>query len=1057
MFANKCVFVLCSSKYDNNSNSTDNMKRYVQAPKRSINALMAASTIETINIGDLPTDKFPEIDDIQFDTNGEHIDTISIIDMSFVSAKCIETYLKQYGSNDSTFENYIITVMMNSVLLSSYDSMERKIRRSNLLKSSEELLYWQLPNNCKIDITKQYLDRNVTLKSYRKIKLDNEFVSSNTALEDKALSDYLDNMLNYTSRYVDAALTRTYFPIVKNEDQIIDHDIITRLLTTNMIGSYETVLLVITVMCMPQYCHLIVNNKSALEYIESSDMFKQSNSYPVESTYDQIMQHAWLSLYMEESIKKSNIKQSDRFIFDINTASALPFLTKPFLTVMIDNDVPTLKKNLHPPGWDTNHKLGVCTFNTFKQRMNIFISGENKSLLDELDWSRYALCGSMMACCTPLFNPLMLNISQDENFDENHENFDRFAVKYYSDADIDVAIKGTIPEFINSVYAFRNVLENSIRKLFPDEVSAMDAFRDDVVKYDSKLTKLSAPSIEDTDVVKPKKRKRIKHTKIINSSSNIVRINYIKQANITINNEFIRENFFTLDEIESLCSDTIEVDDELDITSNNSELDNTSNNSDSTQSPKINDTVLIDKYVEIIENINRMDHNDSSEINRIIQIVYDVYLAFQENENENVDKVLLEYHDIVDKSNIRIFMATSSADIQNTSCVARCGCTFKYRVSCKLLKHDFELFKIRGDEFFGSISQFHFPIVRSYYCGTNVYMTPTCITACKTLINIDYKFFAGIKDPALIWIKYYFRGFGFLFNNNELKKLISFCIQNPSVAARFVGINFNQMSNIKTLLSRHKYDNVYEGQTCSEWMIRDFSLTHGCQNITFPHHKKGSVMYLKLDQLYSTIPMSVFFMNAKKTKNTIVQEIVVSDDPERPEQTEIIVAEDEDDDSPDNWFLGENSRAPYVHTDKDIDNMIKQFDVLNNEILNNLDSVSNSQNSDDEIIQPSKTIVINAESDDESDISEPEPVYPRNIAKKSAKKRIDCSSVESESESESEDDEEPRRNTTKKSVKKKSIPAPEPELDDESESDEEEVIEELPRRKTTKKCKKSYR
>ena len=935
MANNKCVFILCSSRTTNDVNNMT--KRYISAPVRSINALATSSKIEKVNIGDLPTEKFPEITDIQFDVSNEHTDTLSLIDLSDISYKHIEIYLRQYTTPNMTFENYIMTLLMNSVLLSSFDSMERRIRRINMLTCSEELLFWQLPNNCKINVTEQYMERNVTMASYRKIKKD-DLVPSNTELSDPELSDYLDNMLNYTSKYVDAALTKTYFPITDIKNLIVDYDIITRLLTSHMIDNYEKVLLVMSIMAMPIYCHLIINNKSVLQFIKDSCMFKDSPN-----TYSYLMQYAWLSFYMEESIKKSNIKESDRYILEIDTAAALPKMTTPFLTAMIDNDIPTLQKNLFPPSWDSGDELGVCTFKTFKTRMNIFMSGDDVSLLDGLKWDNCVLCGSMMACCTPLFNPLMLNVKESDDVQSN-ATFDRFASKYYSDADIDVACKGTISEFIDMAYEFRDVLERNVRKHFDhmlNELSISDnspTYEEESITYDSKINVIDIQTHEDDeDVVKPKKKRRVKCKKIINRSDNVVRINYSKQMNVTINYEFIRENFYTPSEKAALCEED--------------------------ESKCIADKVVLEKYISLIENINRMDYNNSDETKRAIDIIYDVYLAYQKNENENIDKIRLEYHDVVSKDNIRIFMSTSTVDNANTECIAKCTCSIKYRISCKIIKHDFELFKIRGDHFFASISQFHFPIVRSYYRGNNVYMTPTSVAACKTLINIDYKFFAGIRDPVLIWIKYYFRGFGFLFNTNELKKLVSFCVQNPSIASKFTGIDFTKAHSISTLFNQHMYDNIYEGNACVTCSPRYKKV------YVFPYHKNGTIKFIKLHNAYSSIGRCINAMKMTKsnamTKTYVLPRINFEDDK--------INDDEENDDKDNNEFI-----PPYKIkqlTSSDIDNLDIELEELESQL-------KSTQNRKKKSPDPEDTFVINhdnseVETDDKG--VEEIPQYVRSL------------------------------------------------------------------------------
>jgi hypothetical protein len=53
-------------------------------------------------------------------------------------------------------------------------------------------------------------------------------------------------------------------------------------------------------------------------------------------------------------------------------------------------------------------------------------------------------------------------------------------------------------------------------------------------------------------------------------------------------------------------------------------------------------------------------------------------------------------------------------------------------------------------------------------------MTPSCVTAMMTGINIEYKYFASIRDPIDIINKYNRRGFGIILNTIELEQYKKF-------------------------------------------------------------------------------------------------------------------------------------------------------------------------------------------------------------------------------------------------------------------------------------------
>jgi hypothetical protein len=93
-----------------------------------------------------------------------------------------------------------------------------------------------------------------------------------------------------------------------------------------------------------------------------------------------------------------------------------------------------------------------------------------------------------------------------------------------------------------------------------------------------------------------------------------------------------------------------------------------------------------------------------------------------------------------------------------------------------------------------------------------------------TLINIDYKYFAGRKDPIEIINKYRMRGFGTILNKKEITKLIEYSnmvpkwkklyklnIQSNSAIMNMVGVlNINNLFFRPSLLLNNNFNNQYE-------------------------------------------------------------------------------------------------------------------------------------------------------------------------------------------------------------------------------------------------------
>ena len=78
-------------------------------------------------------------------------------------------------------------------------------------------------------------------------------------------------------------------------------------------------------------------------------------------------------------------------------------------------------------------------------------------------------------------------------------------------------------------------------------------------------------------------------------------------------------------------------------------------------------------------------------------------------------------------------------------------------------------------------------------------MTPSCISAHLTYMNIDYKYFAGSKDPIEIINKYRMRGFGTWLNKNEIATYMKYSSMVPFWNNLF-NINLNNKNTISSAL-----------------------------------------------------------------------------------------------------------------------------------------------------------------------------------------------------------------------------------------------------------------
>jgi hypothetical protein len=107
-----------------------------------------------------------------------------------------------------------------------------------------------------------------------------------------------------------------------------------------------------------------------------------------------------------------------------------------------------------------------------------------------------------------------------------------------------------------------------------------------------------------------------------------------------------------------------------------------------------------------------------------------------------------------------------------------------------------------------------------------VKLMSSCITAMMTGINIDYKYFAGLRDPIEILNKYRMRGFGTFLNDSEKQHMLYYNgnvnknngmfhianIKDKIEVSKFFGakeINDNVFKPMSFTISKEVGNNVY--------------------------------------------------------------------------------------------------------------------------------------------------------------------------------------------------------------------------------------------------------
>jgi len=153
------------------------------------------------------------------------------------------------------------------------------------------------------------------------------------------------------------------------------------------------------------------------------------------------------------------------------------------------------------------------------------------------------------------------------------------------------------------------------------------------------------------------------------------------------------------------------------------------------------------------------------------ELSYSIYLLYVKMKMAEVKQTNSKYYkinEIVSFDNFKYYLYDNPELREPTF-----GENIKYNISSIYLTRKFEVFKIKYN-FMATVSRFHLPCVRSYYDGNQVYLLPSTITALLTNKCIDYKYFAGVRSPFEIILKYIFRGYSLFLNKREMIKLVEY-------------------------------------------------------------------------------------------------------------------------------------------------------------------------------------------------------------------------------------------------------------------------------------------
>jgi hypothetical protein len=682
----------------------------------------------------------------------------------------VKKWIEVYNENN-TLDQFI----EQKIFSSYYDLNDSQVKNHlvGLIDQVTDFKYWENERNCTLSIGTDFDERKFNLNFVTKWNLPIEEIekelqnliqnfSKNKAIAKVVNPSYPPEITNphqnndekkedplKMNTYVDGAKgkKRSYYVVVTPEHLVISQSDIQELLTGSALNEKEKYYLICNLLISKKYCHYVLGNSKVLE--ANKEIFGKYK--PI---FRYLIGYAWVIMYLEESIKKTRTKETDRFVFDIETASKLPVFPfcqedphlNPYFTLFVPDKSINSSQNLHSVKQSYNYQNGIVDLTEFKRRLNIFITGKaNVDLFDGANWSNMTITGGCMPAILPKANPLMalFNNVTDPLIPINETDLNRFYQEYYAKSDIDIACNhSNIFDFIENTKNLKNTIEKNLKTIDPDANVCLTPTKTLAIYVNADLLKEKCESGE-----VPFSFDYIIH----NKNNPDVKI-YFYELYL---NQKCESNKRNKEALGHLINDPayFEIVKYVDIDGIVIIINNTSFESEIIEykTPESNNGVEIVCYIRSTpKKIKMVEHFDENE--DVKQSDQDIFIKFSE--------------------------------------------TMKFQITSKYMKHSFEIFRINSSEFFSSIARFHLPCVRAYYNGKTCFMLPSAITAYQTLTNIDFKYFVGKKDPVDIINKYRNRGFGTMMNSIEVKQVLAYILNMPHVKKMYQVTGSNDVKNI---------------------------------------------------------------------------------------------------------------------------------------------------------------------------------------------------------------------------------------------------------------------
>ena len=613
----------------------------------------------------------------------------------------------------------------------------------NKINNIPTINYWSNKKHCNINITELF-----TLRDFQS-KKDSKFIMICKPTDINAVADTDGDTVAYPQR-------------IKNKDNFCDIGVSIK---KNKMGFFATpttktdykniVTELFKNINSQKYQYLLANavliSKDYTDTVINNsyvlDIIKPLiDKYPGAFKYS--IGYAWLNLYLEETLYTVKSKKNHRHVFDINTASKLPVF--PF--TMED-----IKQNPYLPLMIDDKQINIMN-NCLP--INIIKNYDGYGITDLTTFKK------------------RLNIFITQNSEKDiFEGIDwnKFA------------LSGSI---IPACLQKKSPLLDVLMKKYNDENIAFNEFIMQYYPTSDIDIMCNCKSFFDFLDEGQKVFDIIKHNLELSNTKEDSSIETIKSVAISVTKQFFTD---TLDDFNTKHNIKWSLQEYID------------NMNDDKFKHYLYDIYVLNKTASIQEftNNNLITNSLRAEYAKVIP--FDRLSLYYVDYNLESIKYLRETETVLHRNDF--LPVDKNVDTKNNIRIIKFSENFRFKFNFSKIKRQIEYFKIFGEDFFDVVARFHLPCVRAYYQGDNVYMLPSCISAMMTGINIEYKYFAGIRNPVEIINKYMQRGYGIILNTEEIKQFKEFNMKlEDNNSFKIINEEDNTITGIRNI--NHKTFNI---------------------------------------------------------------------------------------------------------------------------------------------------------------------------------------------------------------------------------------------------------